>query len=282
MSIRRSNLCNYSDAYILAKGTITVPNTAAASAAVKNTYKKVIFKNCAPFIDCITEMNNIQIDDAQKIDIVMPMYNVIEYSNAYSKTTRCLWQHYRDEPALDNNGSIIDFPDDNNNSASFKLKQKTTGQTGNGGKKNVEIMVPLNYLSNFWKTFEMRLINCEISLQLEWSRNCFIVAGTANNQKPIFQINDTKFYIPVVTLSNQENIKLRKQLGPGFKRTINWNKYLAKTENQERNRYLVCLIDPNFQEVNKFLFCHLKMTMIVKKVTSNIIFQLWKQKIIML
>ena len=91
-------------------------------------------------------------------------------------------------------------------------------------------MVPLNYLSNFWKTFEMRLINCEISLQLEWSRNCFIVAGTANNQQPIFQINDTKFYIPVVTLSNQENIKLLKQLGSGFKRTINWNKCLSKQQ----------------------------------------------------
>ena len=196
-------------------------------------------------------MNNIQIDDAQKIDVVMPMCNLIEYSNAYSKTSRTLWQHYRDEPALDNNGNIIDFPDDINNSASFKLKQKTTGQTGNGGTKNVEIMVPLNYLSNFWKTFEMRLINCEISLQLEWSRNCFIVAGTANNQKPIFQINDTKLYVPVVTLSNQENIKLLKKLESGFKRTISWNKYLAKTTNQERNRYLVCLIDPSFEEVNR-------------------------------
>ena len=85
--IRISNLCDYSYAYILAKGTITAPKTAAAGAAVNNTYKKAIFKNFATFIDCITEMNNIQIDDAQKIDIVMPMYNVIEYSNAYSKTT---------------------------------------------------------------------------------------------------------------------------------------------------------------------------------------------------
>ena len=97
----------------------------------------------------------------------------------------------------------------------------------------------------------MPLINCEISLQLKWSRNCFIVAGTANNQNPIFQINDTKLYVPVVTLSNQENIKLLKQLESGFKRTINWNKYLAKTTNQERNRYLVSLTDSSFQEVNR-------------------------------
>ena len=181
----------------------------------------------------------------------MPMYNLIEYSNAYSKTSRSWWQNYRNEPALDNNGNIIDFPDDDNNSASFKIKQKAAEQTGNEGIKNVEIMVPLNYLSKFRKTLEMPLINCEISLQLEWSRNCFIVAGTANNQNPIFQINDTKIYVSVVTLSNQENIKLLKQLESGFKKTISWNKYLAKTTNQERNRYLVCLIDPSFEEVNR-------------------------------
>ena len=81
-----------------------------------------------------------------------------------------LWQYYRDEPALDNNNNITDFPANNNNSASFKLKQQMTGQTGNGGTKDVEIMVPLKplkYLSNFWRTLEMSLINCEICLQLK-------------------------------------------------------------------------------------------------------------------
>ena len=70
----------------------------------------------------------------------------------------------------------------------------------------------------------MPLVNCEISLQLKWPRNCIIVAGTANNQNPPFQINDTKLYVLVVTLSTQENIKLLKQLEFGFKRTISWNK----------------------------------------------------------
>ena len=88
----RSNLCDYSEVYILLKGTITVPNTAAAGAAVNNTNKKIIFKNYAPFTDCITEINNTQVDDAQKIDEVMPMYNLIEYSGAYSKTSASLWQ----------------------------------------------------------------------------------------------------------------------------------------------------------------------------------------------
>ena len=93
----------------------------------------------------------------KKIDIVMPMYNLIEYSDADSKTSGNLWKYYRDEPALDNNGNIIDFPANNNNSASFKFKQEITWQTGNGGTKDVEIIVPLKYLNNFlennWNVF---------------------------------------------------------------------------------------------------------------------------------
>ena len=113
-------------------------------------------------------------------------------------------------------------------------------------------MVPLKCLSNFWRTLEMPLINCGISLQLKWSRNCIIVAATTNNQNPTCQINDTKLYVPVVTLSTQENIKFLKELEFGFRRTINWDRYLAKTKNQARNRYLDYLIDPSFQGVNKF------------------------------
>ena len=84
-------------------------------------------------------------------------------------------------------------------------------------------MVPLKYLSNSWRTLEMPLINYEISLQMKWSRNCIIVAGTANNQDSTFQINDTRPYVPVVTSLTQENIKLLKQLESGFKRTIGIN-----------------------------------------------------------
>ena len=102
-----------------------------------------------------------------------------------------------------------------------KFKQQIRGQTGNGGTKDVETMVPLKYLSNFWRTLEMPLINCEISLQLKWSKSCILEAGTAANQNPRFQINDTKLYVPVVTLSTQENIKLLEKLESGFKRTIN-------------------------------------------------------------
>ena len=89
---------------------------------------------------------------------------------------------FRDEPALDGNSNIIDFPANNNNSNSFNSKQKITGQTGSGDTKDVEIMVPLKYLSNCWRILEMSLINCEIILQLKWSKDCILVAETAANQ----------------------------------------------------------------------------------------------------
>ena len=88
----RSTLCDYSDAYILVKGNITVNNTAAAAAsAANNTNKKVILKNCAPFTNCISKINNTEMDNAEYIDIVMPMHNLIEYSDNYSKTSGSLW-----------------------------------------------------------------------------------------------------------------------------------------------------------------------------------------------
>ena len=187
----KSNLCDYSDACILVKRIITVPNTAAGGAAVNNTNKKVTFKNFAPFADCITEINNTQGDDDQNIDVVMSMYNLIEYSDACLKTSESLWQWYRDESALNANVEIIDFPANNNSSASFKFKQEITEQTGNGGTKNVELMIQLKYVSNIWRTLEM-LINCDISLQLIWSKSCILEAGTAASQNPTFQIDDTK------------------------------------------------------------------------------------------
>ena len=112
-------------------------------------------------------------------------------------------------------------------------------------------MVPLKYLSNFWRTLEMPLINYEICLQLKWSKSCILVAGTAANQSPEFKITDTKLYLPVITLPTQDNIILLQQLESGFKRTNNWNKYLPKTTDQARNRYLDFLIDASFQGVNR-------------------------------
>ena len=144
----KSSLCDYSDAYILVKGTISVNNTAAQGAAANNTNKKVTFKNCAPFTNCISEINNTQIDNARDIDIVMPMYNLIEYSDNYAKTTGSLWQYCKYIPARNNNNQIVNFTT-NNLTDSFNFKAKIKGQTDDDGTKDVEIMVPLKYLSNF-------------------------------------------------------------------------------------------------------------------------------------
>ena len=187
----RSSLCDYSDAYILVKGNITVNNTAADGADANNTNKKVIFKNCAPFTDCISKINNTQVDNAKDIDIVMPMYNLIEYSDNYSKTSGSLWQYCKDIPAVNNNGDIVDF-NGANATDSFNFKAKITGQTDDDGKINyIEIMVPLKSLSNFWRTLEMPLINCEDNLILTWSADCVIIYTDVANRIPTFAITET-------------------------------------------------------------------------------------------
>ena len=132
----RSNLCNYADSYILVKGTITITGAGdnAGERQADERDKGVTFKNCAPFTKCISRINNTDIDNAQDIDIAMPMYNLIEYSDNYSKTSGSLWQYYKDDP------------NDLTDSESFKLEVKITGKDPkNGNKEDVEIIVPLKY-----------------------------------------------------------------------------------------------------------------------------------------
>ena len=202
----KTSLCDYSDAYIFVKGTITITGTGADAAGrqADERDKGVAFKNCAPFINCISEINNIQVDNATDIDIIMPTYNLIECGDNYAKTTGNLWQYFRDEP----NDNLGD-------SESFKSKKKITGKTPAAGNvKDAEIMVPLKYLSNFWRTLEMPLINCEVNLILTCSSTCVITNSIGAGR---FEITDTKLYVPVVTLSTQENTKLLEQLKSGFK-----------------------------------------------------------------
>ena len=137
----------------------------------------------------------------------MPMYNLIEYSDNYSKTSGSLWQYYKDDP----NDNLA-------NSESFKSKVKITGNTpADGSTKNVKIIVSLKYSSNFLRTLEMPLINCEVSLFLTWSSTCVITNSTGKRK---FTIIDTKLYVPVVTLSTQDNTKLLQQLKSGFKEQL--------------------------------------------------------------
>ena len=246
----RSSFCDYGDAYILVKGNITVNITAADGTAANNTIKKVILKNCAPFTNRISKINNTQIDNAEYIDIVMPMYNIIEYSGNYLKTSGSLLQYCKAIPAIDDNGAIVNF-NGANATDSFNFKTKITGQTNDGGIINVEIMVPLKYLSTFWRTLEMPLINCEVELILNSSANCVIIYTNVNNQVSTFTITGANLCVPVVTLSTQDNEKLLPQLKSGFKRTISWNKYLAKPELLAQNANLNYLIEPSFQGVNR-------------------------------
>ena len=146
------------------------------------------------------------------------MYNLIEYSDNCSKTPGSLWQYCKEIPAVNNDGNIVDF---NGANATFNFFKKVTGQTNNYGRINIETMVPLKYLSNFWKTLEMPLINCEFELILTWSAGCVIIYTNVAEQVPTFTIIETNVYIPVVTLSTQDNAKLLTQLKSGFKRTVN-------------------------------------------------------------
>ena len=250
----RSSLCDYSDEYILIKGNISINNTAAEGAAANNAAKKVIFKNCAPFINCISKINNTQLDNAEYIDIVMLMYNLIEYSDNYSKTCGSLWQYCKDIPAVNNTGNIIDFTN-TNATDSFRFKTKITGQTNNNRRiDNVEIVAPLKYLTYFGRTLEMPLVNCEVELILTWSADCVIISTNIADPNPTFTIRETNLYVPVVTLSTQDNAKLLPQLKSGFKRTITWNKYLELKYLPEllaQNTNLNHLIEPSCQGVNR-------------------------------
>ena len=155
----------------------------------------------------------------------MPMYNLLEYSKNYRKTTGSLWNYYRDEPSNPLSS----------NSESFKYKTSITGNTyniGDGeegydankvGKNETEVVIPLKYLSNFWRTLNIPLINCEIELILTWSKRCVLADMTAANNPPTeseFQITGTKLYVPVVTLSTKSDKKLLEQIKSGFKRTV--------------------------------------------------------------
>ena len=136
------------------------------------------------------------------------MYILIEYSDNHSDTSGSLWGFKRDE--IDNN---VDVSNDYN-APSFKYRASNIGNTENNGTKNgVKIAVPLKYLSNFWRSLEMPLINCKVELSLKWYERCLLT--TANTAT--FKITDAKLYVPIVTLSAEDNAKLSKLLGKGFK-----------------------------------------------------------------
>ena len=172
----------------------------------------------------------------------MPMYNLIDYSDNYSDRSGSLWQFKRDEIEGDVD-LTVDAQHIPNNSSSFKYKSGfITDRNG------VKIVVPLKYLSNFWRSLEMPLINCKVELSLKWSKNCILSsAGTAVT----FEITDTKRYIPIVTLNTEDNAKLLKLLNEGFKKSIYWNKYKIIFKNYNNNDHIKERLDASFQGVSR-------------------------------
>ena len=229
-----SNLCDYSDAYILVTGDINI------TGGDNNT--KVTFKNCVPFKKCRTEINETFADEAKHINVAMPMCNLIEYSNNYSDTSGSLWQFKRDEIEgdVDLTVNAQHIP---KNLSSFKYKSSfITNRNG------VRIAVPLKYLSNFWRSLDMPLINCKVEISLKWYENCILSsAGTA----AAFTITNTKLYVPIVTLKTEDNAKLTKLLSEGFKISIYWNKCKAILTDYVANSFIRERLDASFQGVNK-------------------------------
>ena len=199
----------------------------------------------------------------------MPMYNLLEYSKNYLKTTGSFWNYYRDEPDSGLWGNYNNVNYSIKDSKSFDYKTNITGKLENNStKKEVEIVVPLKYLSNFWRKLDIPLINCEINLILRWSENCVLTSKTTRDAVPaqggnpvvtkinnptgaIFKKTDRKLYVPVVTLSTKDDNNFLEQLKSGFKRTIKWNKYSSEMTNQTKTNHLNHLIDPAFIKVNR-------------------------------
>ena len=177
------------------------------------------------------------------------MYNLIEYSDNYSDTSGSLYQFKRDESPMNNAGHPINVAI--NNLSSFKYKSGISGKAtvANGNDrsfKNIIIVVSLKYLSNFWQSLEMPLINCKIHLELNWTNNWVMYGSDAynvndvNNRETTLKITNTKLYVPIVTLSTKDNLNLTKQINERFKRPVYWNEYKTKREstNFDNNKVL--------------------------------------------
>ena len=258
----RSDLCDYSDAYVWVRGTITVTNPNSNA----NLDRRLTLKNNGPFISCASNINGELVENAEDLDIVMPMYNLLEYSKNYEKTSGSLFNYYRDESneaeiANDNGAMNISI----RNSKSFDYKTEITGSldAGEDEKEDVTIAIPLKYLGNFWRSLDISLINCEITLILSWYKECVLV-GRAFRGPPTaaenrinsptdakFEITDCKLYVPVVTLSAENDNKLLEQLKSGFRITVKWNKCMSQMSNQNKNNNLNYFYDPTFSNVNR-------------------------------
>ena len=255
----RPFLYNYSDAYILVTGNIEGQNG--------NDATRVAVKNCHPFTRVTFKLNNEQVDTADNLDLSMNLYHMLEYSGNYADTTGSLYQHKRPEPRA-NNDNV-----DNLGTALSSLKyqsglvqkQLTTPNSENVLAntdpnfanaqriwKNIKIVVPLKYISNFFRNLELPLINTKLYMELNWTK--FSVSCNQDHNS-IFQVTKCELYIPIVTLNTENNNKLSELLIKGFERTVIWNEYKSKIERvtipQNDNMFKRTTLDVSFQGVSK-------------------------------
>ena len=238
-------MCDYAQSYILVDGTIRATNAVNAT--------RLALKNCAPFTKCNLEINDEHVHTAEDLDIVMPMYNLIEYLDNYQDLSATLFQYKRDEPPEAD--AVADLTANNSDSLKYKIKllgnvTEVAGDAAGVRRLNVKVVVPLKYLSNFFRPLEMPLINCKIKLNLTWKKECVLSTGAG---EAVFIINDTKLYVPVVTLSKEDNKDFIEQQNKGFQRSIYWNEYKTKEINEDANANVFKYInlDPSFQGVSR-------------------------------
>ena len=241
--VLKPDLCDYAEACILVDGTIRATNAVNAT--------RLALKNCAPFTECNLEINDEHVNTAENLDIVMPMYNLIEYSDNYQDSSATLYQYKRDEPPEDD--AVANLTANNSDSLKYKIKllgnvTEVAGDAAGVRKLNVKVVVPLKYLSNFFRSLEMPLINCKIKLNLTWKKKCVLSTGAG---EAVFIINDTKLYVPVVTLSKEDNKDFIEQQNKVFQRSIYWKEYKAKeiNEDADANVFKYINLDPSLQGV---------------------------------
>ena len=237
-------LCDYGDAYVLVTGNIIV-------AAGKNN-TKIGFKNCHSFTKGKIHLNDTHVDLSDNLDLIMNMYNLIEYSVNYSDSTASLYLFKRQEP-LENNANITIA-----GSSSFKYNSTFLGnanvENNNAVQKNAKIIVPLKHISSFFRSLEIPLINTKLYIKLNSYKNSVISTVDAANSTS-FKITKTELYVPVVTLNTEDNNKLNQLLDTEFKRKVYWNEYKIKIETITQadggNNYKRSLLDASIPDVRR-------------------------------
>ena len=243
--VLKPNLCDYAETYILVDGTIRATNAVSAT--------RLALKNCALFTKCNLEINDEHVNTAESLDVVIPMYNLKEYSDNYQDGSATPYQYKRDEPPEAD--AVADLTANNSESLKHKIKllgnvTEVAGDAAGVRRLNVKVVVPLKYLSNFFRSLEMPLINCKIKLNLTWKKECVLSTGAG---EAVFIITDTKLYVPVVTLSKEDNKDFIEQQNKGFQRSIYWNEYKTKeiNEDADANVFKYINLDHSFQGVNR-------------------------------